>query len=160
MTAADEDGAVVVPPALANTVFVAVVAHLHARTRDGGATLTPEARTLLRDLHRAASGVSTIVDTGPSSSEGSHVDGSDILGAHEVADLLGCSRRWATVLLSSGRLGSRRVGRAWVTTRGDLDAYRYGREEAPHAERESAGEGRKGRRRPPGQDREGTAATA
>ncbi|MFJ7780086.1 helix-turn-helix domain-containing protein [Streptomyces yangpuensis] len=50
------------------------------------------------------------------------------LGASEVARALGCSRRWASHLLGSGRLHARRVGRTWITTQRDLDRYRYGEE--------------------------------
>jgi hypothetical protein len=142
---AHEDGAVVVPASLAAVTFNALVLHLADRTRADGGELSPDARSLLYALHRAASGVSTVVDTAPSSSEGSDVADFEILGAHEVAGILGCSRRWATALLGSGRLDSRRVGRAWVTTRGDLDAYRYGREEEPDGEAVGeVGQGRNG----------------
>ncbi|WP_443055365.1 helix-turn-helix domain-containing protein [Streptomyces sp. NBC_00258] len=84
-------------------------------------------------LHRAASGVSGETPT-PTSSEGSDLDTSEILGAHEVADLLGCSRRWATALLGSGRIRAWQAGRTWVTTRGDLDRYRF--EEPAHGNEE------------------------
>lgn len=123
-----EDGSVRVPQRLAASVHTAVLLHLAASSRAGGGALTPDAHALIRALHKAANGA----PPDRSSSEGSDLDSSEILGAHEVADMLGCSRRWATALLSSGRLGSRRVGRTWVTTRGDLDRYRF--EEHAHGE--------------------------
>lgn len=125
-----EDGSVRVPARLASSVFTALVGHLAAQNRAAGGELSPDARALLYALHRAASGDSPA----PTSSQGSDLANSEILGAHEVAEILGCSRRWATALLSSGRLGSRRVGRTWVTTRGDLDRYRF--EEPAHADDE------------------------
>ena len=137
-----EDGGVRVPQALAASVHTAVLLHLAARSRAGGGALTPDARALLRALHQAAAGATGT----PTSSQGSHVDASEILGAHEVADLLGCSRRWATALLGSGRIRSRQAGRTWVTTRGDLDAYRYGREEGAHEEDHPAERNPSGRR--------------
>lgn len=128
MTTAEQvAGAVVVPRSLASTTFNALVLYLDARVRTDGGEVTADARALLHALNRA---VSTAPDAS-TSSEGSAVGGLEILGAHEVADILGCSRRWATALLGSGRLRAWQVGgRTWVTTRGDLDAYRYGRTEA------------------------------
>ncbi|GAB2922839.1 helix-turn-helix domain-containing protein [Streptomyces heilongjiangensis] len=142
MATADETGAVVVPPSLANTVFVAVVAHLHARTRDGGATLTPEARTLLRDLNRAAS--HPVSPTKPAGGEPANL----MLGMGEAAALIGCTPQWARRLAARGEIpGAQRVGRIWLVPSTSLDAFRHEREEAPHAEGESAGEGGEGRDR-------------
>lgn len=125
MTAAEEQGRVVVPLGAEAGVFTAVMRYVSERVRDGG-TLSPQLRTFLRDLHQSASAA----PDASTSSEGRVVGGLEILGAHEVADILGCSRRWATALLGSGRLRAWQVGgRTWVTTRGDLDAYRYGRTE-------------------------------
>ncbi|MGG8409948.1 helix-turn-helix domain-containing protein [Streptomyces sp. 12297] len=114
---------VYVPAELAATTFSALALYLADRTRANGGALTPEARTLLRALHAAAQG--TGVGADHCSSEGSGTSNSPTLGANEVADVLGCSRRWATHLLSSGRLVAWRVGRTWITTQGDLDRYRY-----------------------------------
>ncbi|MEV6752377.1 helix-turn-helix domain-containing protein [Streptomyces sp. NPDC051214] len=125
-----EDGSVRVPARLANSVFAALVGHLAAQNRTSGGELSPEARSLLHALHRAASGASPA----PISSEGNAVDGLEILGAHEVAEIIGCSRRTATSLLGSGRLRAWQVGRIWVTTRGDLDSFRF--EEPAHADDE------------------------
>lgn len=139
MTTAEQvAGAVVVPRSLASTTFNALVLYLDARVRTDGGEVTADARALLHALNRA---VSTAPDA-PTSSEGSVVGGLEILGAHEVADILGCSRRWATALLGSGRLRAWQVGgRTWVTTRGDLDAYRYGRTEEPSGEAQAHTEG-------------------
>lgn len=126
----DEDGGVRVPARTAAGLFGILWRHCQTEQREHGAVLSPEMHALLIALHRAASGATGA----PASSRGSPVAESEILGAHEVAEILGCSRRWATALLSSGRLGSRRVGRDWVTTRGDLDRYRF--EEPAHAHEE------------------------
>lgn len=120
-----EDGSVLVPARLASTTFAALTLYLADRTRANGGALTPEARTLLRNLHAAAQGPAPHP---PTSSEGSDLEGSATLGAHGVARVLGCSRRWATHLLSSGRLNAWRVGRNWFTTQRDLDRYRFGEE--------------------------------
>ncbi|MGW7195998.1 helix-turn-helix domain-containing protein [Streptomyces chryseus] len=118
-----EAGAVVVPPALANTVFCALVLYARDHVRDGGGSLAPEAADLLRALHKAAEGPAA---TSATSSEGSPLAPTTTLGARDVAQVLGCSRRWATFLLSSGRLDAWRVGRTWVTTAASLDRHRYG----------------------------------
>ncbi|MFF4448929.1 helix-turn-helix domain-containing protein [Streptomyces sp. NPDC001502] len=116
------DGSVVVPARLTSTVFAATALYLSARTRTSGGALTPEARDLLRALDAGAQGPTPSPAT---SSEGSVIGDSATLGASEVARVLGCSRRWATYLLGSGRLSAWRVGRTWVTTQRDLDRYRY-----------------------------------
>jgi hypothetical protein len=138
-----EDGTVRVPAHTAARLFNIVWRHCKAEQRDHGAALSPDMERLLLALHRAASGFTGA----PISSEGSPVDGLEILGAHEVAEIIGCTRRTATSLLGSGRLRAWQVGRIWVTTRGDLDAHRYGREERSHGEGEGAGEVREGRDR-------------
>ncbi|MER6199818.1 helix-turn-helix domain-containing protein [Streptomyces sp. NPDC001586] len=99
--------------------------YLTVQNRAGGGALTPAARELLRALHASAQGPALRPAT---SSEGSVIGDSATLGASEVARVLGCSRRWATHLLGSGRLSAWRVGRTWVTTQRDLDRYRYGEE--------------------------------
>ncbi|WP_405677337.1 helix-turn-helix domain-containing protein [Streptomyces xanthophaeus] len=95
------------------------------QTHKSGGALTPEARALLRALNTGAQGPAPLPAT---SFEGSVIGDSATLGAGEVARVLGCSRRWATHLLGSGRLSAWRVGRTWVTTQRDLDRYRYGEE--------------------------------
>ena len=130
-----EDGTVVVPARTAARLFNIVWRHCKAEQRDHGAALSPDMERLLLALHRAASGVTGT----PVSSQGSAVDGLEILGAHEVAEIIGCTRRTATTLLGSGRLRAWQVGRIWVTTRGDLNRYRF--EESPRGE---AIEGRQG----------------
>lgn len=122
-----EDGSVRVPARTAAHLYNVLWRDCLTAVRDG-AVLTPDMRALLIALHRSISGATGT----PISSEGSAVDGLEILGAHEVADLLGCTRRTATSLLGSGRLRAWQVGRIWVTTRGDLDRYRF--EESPHGE--------------------------
>lgn len=136
-----EDGAVVVPPALANTVFVAVVAHLSARTRDGGATLTPEARTLLRDLHKAASGSASDTPTPAPAT----VDTSRVLGVAEAANVLGCNRSYVRRLCLAGRIPATRITGGWVIEATALDDYRHGR--APHGEGQDPTEDGEVRRR-------------
>ncbi|GHH38202.1 hypothetical protein GCM10018773_15800 [Streptomyces candidus] len=118
------DGAVLVPARLVSTVFAATTLYLADQTRTNGGALTPEARSFLRALHGAAQGAVPVPDE-PTSPRGSEVGDGDMVGAHEVASVLQCSRRWATHLLSSGRLDAWRVGRDWVTTRRDLDRYRF-----------------------------------
>ncbi|MFJ3978356.1 helix-turn-helix domain-containing protein [Streptomyces sp. NPDC090021] len=99
--------------------------YLTDQNRANGGALTPEARELLRALHTSAQGRTAPPAT---SSEGSVIADSATLGASEVARVLGCSRRWATHLLGSGRLRAWQVGRTWVTTQRDLDRYRHGEE--------------------------------
>ncbi|MGW2584529.1 helix-turn-helix domain-containing protein [Streptomyces virginiae] len=124
-----EDGSATVPPGLAATTFYALWRHLEDQIRTNGGALTPEARALLRALHESAQSPALRPAT---SSEGSVIGDGGTLGASEVARALGCSRRWASYLLGSGRLRAWRVGRTWVTTQRDLDRYRFG-EEPPHA---------------------------
>lgn len=139
MTAAedllDEDGSARVPPHMAAGIFNIVWRHCKTEQAAYGAALSPDMERLLLALHRSISGATGA----PISSEGSGVDGLEILGAHEVAEIIGCTRRTATSLLGSGRLRAWQVGRIWVTTRGDLDRYRF--EERPsHGEGQGAGE--------------------
>ncbi|MER7969686.1 helix-turn-helix domain-containing protein [Streptomyces sp. NPDC096080] len=150
-TTADEPTAVAVPASLAAATFNALLLYLGTAARTGGGALTPDARTFLRDLHRAASGSPA---DAPPSSQGSTAITSATLGAHEVADQLGCSRRWATALLGSGRIRATRAGRTWVTTQAYLDAFRYGHEESHEREGEARGERRESCR--PAEDDPGT----
>lgn len=113
---------VLVPPALASTVFAGLTLYLADQARANGGALTPEARTLLRDLHKAAQGI----PADSSSSRGSDPAPSATLTTRDVAAVLGCTRRWATRLLSSGRIEAWRSGRDWATTAASLDRYRYG----------------------------------
>ncbi|WP_420708284.1 helix-turn-helix domain-containing protein [Streptomyces sp. HGB0020] len=52
----------------------------------------------------------------------------------EAAALLGCSPEYVRRLARTGHLRAHRVGEhgPWLTTPADLDAYRYGRQEATH----------------------------
>jgi len=131
-----EDGAVVVPRSLAAVVFSAVVLHLDARTRADGGAITPEARTLLRDLHRAASGTTT---PAPAT-----VVTSRVVGVAEAAAVLGCNPRYVRKLCLAGRLPATRNRGGWVIEAHALDDYRHGRTDARG---QSAGEGGEGRDR-------------
>ncbi|MFF3897920.1 helix-turn-helix domain-containing protein [Streptomyces sp. NPDC001812] len=125
----DEGAAVVVPASLAPTVFNAVVLYLGDRVRTGGGALTPDARTLLRDLHRAAEGARTELssDNGtPPPPTATVATGSEV-SVMEAAALLGCTPEYARRLARAGAFQARRIGaRTWAIDRTSLDTYRHG----------------------------------
>ncbi|WP_432104897.1 helix-turn-helix domain-containing protein [Streptomyces sp. bgisy091] len=49
----------------------------------------------------------------------------------DAAALLGCTPEYVRRLARTGRLPAHRVGVVWTIHPQDLDAYRYGRQEAP-----------------------------
>ncbi|MER5401662.1 helix-turn-helix domain-containing protein [Streptomyces sp. NPDC002599] len=129
-----EEGAVVVPRALASTTFAALVLYLRDRAQAGGGVLTPDARALLRDLHRAAGGTETDAVIEPSSDKGtmSHsaatvaTTGAEV-SVSEAAALLGCTPEYVRRLARTGALTARRIGaRPWAINRASLDTYRHG----------------------------------
>ncbi|QQM42817.1 helix-turn-helix domain-containing protein [Streptomyces liliifuscus] len=122
------EGMVVVPRSLAAVVFSAVVLHLSDRTRADGGAITPEARTLLRDLHQAASGAVS----GTSTPAPATVDTARVMGVAEAADVLGCNPRYVRRLCHAGRIPAQRIPGGWVIERTALDDYRHGR--APNGE--------------------------
>ena len=161
MTTADEQGgAVVVPRSLASTTFAALLLYLQDRVRADGGALSPEARALLHALNRAAQAPSSDPGTStPAPATVDHTRAGDVLGMEEVAALLGCSPEYARRLARTGRFPARRVGHVWLTTLTSLDAYRYGREEAPD-DGEAGGQGREGRdRAAAGKDQDEPAAS-
>ncbi|MEU8711672.1 helix-turn-helix domain-containing protein [Streptomyces sp. NPDC048663] len=136
MTAAEQlaaaPGAVVVPPALASTTFAALVLYLADRNRTDGGALTPDARALLRDLHRAASRPSSASDT-PTPAPVTVIT-SRVIGVAEAADLLGCNQSYVRRLCLAGRIPATRNRGGWVIETTALDDYRHGRPTRGHEE--------------------------
>ena len=151
-----EDGSVRVPARLANSVFVALVGHLSAQNRTSGGELSPDARALLRALHRAASGPGSASDT-PTPAPAT-VDTSRVLGVAEAADVLGCNRSYVRRLCLAGRIPATRITGGWVIEAAALDDYRHGR--THHVEGQGAGEVGEGSRRPTARHAEGTTAAS
>ncbi|MEU2596971.1 helix-turn-helix domain-containing protein [Streptomyces hirsutus] len=123
-----DEGHVVVPRALAPTVFNAVVLYLDNRVRSSRGAITPDARALLRELHRAAEGAPEhSSDNGtPSPSIATVATGSEV-SVMEAAALLGCTPDYARRLARSGAFQARRIGaRTWAIDRTSLDTYRHG----------------------------------
>lgn len=148
----DEDGSVRVPPALAASVHTAVLLHLAASVRSGGGTLTPDARDLLRALHKAASGVSDTPTPAPVT-----VVTSRVIGVAEAARVLGCNPSYVRRLCLAGRIPATRITGGWVIEAAALDDYRHGRPR--HGDGEGAGEVGEGRHRA-AEDERDTAAEA
>lgn len=120
-----DDGAVVVPPEVANEVLRALVRDLTTRVRADGGEVSPAVRALLYELHDAAQRTPA---TAPGSAAGTLASppATVELTAHEAAQLLGCSTEYARRLARSGRVHARRAGPAWLISRASLDAYRKG----------------------------------
>ncbi|MFJ4012234.1 helix-turn-helix domain-containing protein [Streptomyces sp. NPDC090026] len=101
--------------------------------RNTGGNPSPTADRALRALRDAA-------HTPPSSAAGTPtaepptVDPGKVMGMGDVAAVLGCTPEYARRLARVGRLPAQRVGTVWTINPRDLDAYRYGRQEAPSGE--------------------------
>lgn len=128
-----DEGAVVVPRALASTTFAALVLYLRDRVQAGGGALTPDARALLRDLHRAAEGTEPGAAIEHSSDNGTAPPPPDSVATAmevsvgEAAALLGCTAEYVRRLARDGAFTARRIGaRTWAIDRASLDAYRHG----------------------------------
>ncbi|MGQ4727047.1 helix-turn-helix domain-containing protein [Streptomyces sp. Ju416(a)] len=119
------DGAVVVPPGIANEVLRALVRDLTTRVRTDGGEVSPGVRQLLWALQDAAQHPAR---TAPSSAHGTAAPAAATveLTAHEAAALMGCSTEYARRLARTGRVLARRAGPAWLINRQALDAYRRG----------------------------------
>lgn len=102
--------------------------------RDGGRP-SPVTARILQQLHTAATRPG-FPDETPSAQPATvdHGFASRAVPMVEVAAVLGCSVQYARHLARTGRLRAHRVGEhgPWLTTPADLDAYRYGRQEATH----------------------------
>ncbi|MFH8471975.1 helix-turn-helix domain-containing protein [Streptomyces sp. NPDC018000] len=128
------EGVVVVPRALTSTTFAALVLYLRDRVQAGGGALTPDARALLRDLHRAAEGAEA--DTIEHSSDIGTVPPPpgtvNTVSVAEAAAALECRPEYVRRLARRGDLTAHRLGRrAWAIDRASLDHYRHGRTHAP-----------------------------
>ncbi|MFI1422745.1 helix-turn-helix domain-containing protein [Streptomyces sp. NPDC020731] len=125
------EGAVIVPRTLAPTVFNAVVLYLGDRVRTGGGALTPDARALLRDLHRAAV-IDHSSDNGTVPPATATVAPVTEVSVSEAAALLGCTAGYVRRLARYGTLTARRIGtRTWAIDRASLDTFRHGGQATP-----------------------------
>ncbi|WP_457460067.1 helix-turn-helix domain-containing protein [Streptomyces sp. TE5632] len=128
----DDEAFVIVPGALASTTFAALVLYLRDRVQAGGGALTPDARALLRDLHRAAEGADGPVfergsDNGTASPATANVTTGTDVSVQEAAALLGCTAGYVRRLARHGAFQARRIGaRTWAIDRASLDTYRHG----------------------------------
>lgn len=126
-----DDGSVIVPCALASTTFAALVLYLRDRVQTGGGALTPDARALLRDLHRAAEGTedaATIEHSSDNDTAPSPTATVTEVSVGEAAAVLGCSAGYVRRLARTGTIRAHRIGaRAWAIDRTALDTYRHGR---------------------------------
>lgn len=120
-----EAGAVVVPRSLASTTFAALVLYLEDRVRADGGALSPDARTLLRDLHQAATDPGSASAT-PTPAHATVVT-ARVMGVAEAADVLGCNPSYVRRLCHAGRIPAHRITGGWVIEAHALDDYRHGR---------------------------------
>lgn len=122
-----DDGAVVVPAAVAGEVLRALVRDLTARVRTDGGEVSPAVRQLLYALHQAAQQPppQTPASSGPGTL--APAPATVELTAHQAAHLLECSSEYARRLARTGRVQARRAGTAWLINPQSLDTYRKGR---------------------------------
>lgn len=108
------DGAVTVPPALAAAVREAVLT-LYDRQLRQGATLTPDARDLLRALRQSATRSAPGTPTHrPDTMEEIRAVVRDRVSVAEAAARLSCSESYVRRLCRTGRLPARRIGNTWA----------------------------------------------
>lgn len=114
-------GAVVVPDALTGAIWRALASEIRRRRiEDGSTRVAPEMLAFLEALRRRAT-----ADHAPTSPSGSAVadPGRLLLTASDVALVVGCSPRWARVVIQ--RAGGSRVGRLWLIDAETLDHWRH-----------------------------------
>jgi excisionase family DNA binding protein len=125
-----DDGAVVVPAAVAAEVLRLLARALVDDARRHGGQPTPDARRLLSELYDAAQAHQASRAAGSVNGTVS-VPGSTVeMSVVEAAEVIGSSTRWVRRLAGCGRLRARRVGRTWLIDAASLDAYRHRKEAA------------------------------
>ncbi|MBT2397230.1 helix-turn-helix domain-containing protein [Streptomyces sp. ISL-100] len=132
-----EDGAVVIPAAVASEVLRALVRDLDAQVRANGGHPSPTVRRILFALHdaaqqaeasRAAPSFDSATAPFDSSATGSEPTDGATVSVTEAAQVMGCSPRHIRGLIRSGRLPATRIGaRTWAVGRAALDEFRHGR---------------------------------
>lgn len=102
-----------VPAELAGEVLRLITLGLTERVRRDGGTVSPQARALLRALHRADQGVE---QAGSAIGTATAVPATVEVSVGDVAADMGASREYVRRLCRAGVLPGRRVGRLWLIT--------------------------------------------
>lgn len=114
-----EDGAVVVPPALAGGVLRILLRDTTARVQTDGGRLSPGVHDLLWALHAAAE-----AERARSSAAAGSVHGTPVVAAvsveestAEAARRMGCSESYARRLARTGQVPARKTAGVWLIAR-------------------------------------------
>lgn len=118
-----------VPEELRGPVWRALMSDLRRRSvldgLDGGVSLTPSLREFLWALRHD---VADRPEDDSSARGSAAADPAMVVTTAEVAELLGCSPRWARELVK--RAGGHKQGRDWVVERSALDDLRFNTNDA------------------------------
>lgn len=110
-----DDGAVFVSPAVAGDVLRLLVLGLDALVRKDGGEVSPRARTLLLELHRAAQAYDDGAPV-PSAELGGPLSATVEVSVAQAARVIGSSREYVRRLCRREVLPARRIGREWLIT--------------------------------------------
>lgn len=108
-------GSVAVPASVAADVLRLLVLGLDALVRKDGGEVSPRARALLLDLHRAAQAYEEGPPV-PSPEPSRSPPGTVEVSVADAAGVIGASREYTRRLCRAGMLPARRIGREWLVS--------------------------------------------
>ena len=121
------DGRVLTPPRLAGWNRSLIEAALSDIRRAGrGGELASDVLEFLDALQQSEMSVNGRLTGGFERIDVSG-EGGESLTSARVAEVLECTDRTVRRAFEAGRLRGRKLGHEWVTTRADLDEYRFGK---------------------------------
>lgn len=110
-----DDGSVAVPASVAADVLRLLVLGLDALVRKDGGEVSPRARALLLELHRAAQAYAEGLPV-PSSELSGSPSATVEVSVAQAARVMGSSREYVRRLCRREVLPARRIGREWLVT--------------------------------------------